>query len=155
MLVLLQRYHWNRVGALIWMRALVYLLIMGVNLYPDNPCDTQGSADRSWYSDARKTFLFLRLTAPLRSRVPSLCFTNVYKFQKQRNRWMIGKSKQKVNIACLTYQPSPKKKLQGKNYRSNTLYANVSRNFYQSAKLFCVHSLWRWLVEIRLWSRAR
>ena len=30
---------------------------------------TEGSADRSWYSDVRKTFLFLRLTAPLRSRV--------------------------------------------------------------------------------------
>ena len=28
------------------------------------------------------------------------------------------------------------------NYRSNTLYANVLRNFNQSAKLFSVHSLW-------------
>ena len=54
------------------MRALVYLLIMWVNLSPDNPCDTQGSADRSWYSDARKTFLFLRLTAPVRPCVSQM-----------------------------------------------------------------------------------
>ena len=34
---------------------------------------TEGSADRSWYSDLRKTFLFLRYVP----ESVSMCFTNV------------------------------------------------------------------------------
>ena len=104
---------------------------------------TEGSADRSWYSDVRKTFLFLRLTAPLRSRVRVHVFHKCLEILKTKKQMLIRQSKQKVNIACLTYQPLPAEKATTRqNYRSNTLYANALRNFNQLAKLFTVHSLW-------------
>ena len=75
---------------------------------------TEGSADRSWYSDVRKTFLFLRLTAPLRSRVRVHVFHKCLEILKTKKQMLIRQSKQKVNIACSTYQPLLKKQLQGK-----------------------------------------
>ena len=56
---------------------------------------------------------------------------------------MIWKSKQKVNIACLTYQPSPKKKLQGKNYRSNIYkFIQMFREIFTSRQNCSVYILY-------------